>query len=143
PARDPPRQRTQGRGLLRRRYRHRRRADLGTTQAEVRPHRRDRGGHQAGRRAQPGGTMNLTRRSAAVRSLARRAVALAITILLQGSFVLAHADYPSRPDKSWTYSSGESEQLSGPRDLAGRQVMVLTHYYDGILISEDYMEYTP
>jgi hypothetical protein len=55
---------------------------------------------------------------------------------------LAQSDYfPSREGMSWTYSSGETQILSGPRDLGGVPVMVLTHYFDGVPISEDYLVY--
>lgn len=50
--------------------------------------------------------------------------------------------YPAEPGMSWTYSSGETQSMSGPRELDGRQLMVLTHYYEGLPVSEDYLEYT-
>ena len=40
----------------------------------------------------------------------------------------AQAYYPSESGMSWTYSSGETQLLSGPRELGGQQVMVLTHW---------------
>lgn len=50
------------------------------------------------------------------------------------------ADYFPRDDgMTWTYSSGETQVLSGPRDWNGRSVMVLTHYLQGIPVSEDYL----
>lgn len=68
-------------------------------------------------------------------------VAAAVLAVCTG-VATAQAYYPDRSGLSWTYSSGETQQLSGPRDVNGRQVMVLTHYFDGVPISEDYMEYT-
>ena len=68
---------------------------------------------------------------------------IALVILLTAGLATAQGYYPAEAGMSWTYSSGETQQLSGPRDFAGRQVMVLTHYYEGVPISEDYMEYTP
>lgn len=60
--------------------------------------------------------------------------------------VLAHAVaadyYPSGAAVSWTYSSGETQAFSGPRDLDGLSVMVLTHYLDGVPVSEDYLSFT-
>ncbi len=49
--------------------------------------------------------------------------------------------YPASDGLSWTYSSGETQQLSGPREQAGRSVMVLTHYFEGVPVSEDYLLY--
>lgn len=72
--------------------------------------------------------------------LPRSAFLLGLAFVI--GFASAQAYYPSEPGMSWTYSSGETQLLSGPRELGGRQVMVLTHYYDGVPISEDYMEYT-
>ena len=69
--------------------------------------------------------------------------ALAATLLLVvAAAASAQGYYPSEPGMSWTYSSGETQTLSGPRELGGRQLMVLTHYFDGVPISEDYLEYT-
>lgn len=47
--------------------------------------------------------------------------------------------YPRSAGMSWTYNSGETQTLSGPRDFEGVQVMVLTHYFDGTPVSEDYL----
>ncbi len=49
--------------------------------------------------------------------------------------------YPSGAGLSWTYSNGETQSLSGPREYAGSQVMVLTHYFQGVPVSEDYLLY--
>jgi len=68
-------------------------------------------------------------------------VALAL-LALWSSHALAQSYYPNQSGMSWTYSSGETQQLAGPREMSGRQVMVLTHYFEGVPISEDYMEYT-
>ena len=73
----------------------------------------------------------------------RAALALAASVaLLAAPVAWAQDYYPSRPGMSWTYSSGETQTLSGPRDLGGRQVLVLTHYFDGVPISEDYLVYS-
>lgn len=58
-----------------------------------------------------------------------------------GAFAWAQGYYPAEAGMSWTYSSGETQQLSGPRDFGGFDVMVLTHYFDGVPISEDYLVY--
>ncbi|MFA5595810.1 MAG: hypothetical protein WDA15_11055, partial [Trueperaceae bacterium] len=50
--------------------------------------------------------------------------------------------YPAGPGYSWTYSSGETQTLSGPRDMNGVSVWVLVHYFEGVPISEDYLEYS-
>lgn len=49
--------------------------------------------------------------------------------------------YPARAGLSWTYSSGETQQLAGPRQVDGHQVMVLTHYFNGVPVSEDYLQF--
>ncbi|HKI58788.1 MAG TPA: hypothetical protein VKA00_06215 [Trueperaceae bacterium] len=51
--------------------------------------------------------------------------------------------YPHRTGLSWTYDSGETQQLAGPRTVDGQQVMVLTHYFNGVPVSEDYLQYGP
>jgi hypothetical protein len=51
--------------------------------------------------------------------------------------------YPDRSGMSWTYSSGETQQLSGPREVDGHKVMVLTHYFKGVPVSEDYLQFGP
>lgn len=47
--------------------------------------------------------------------------------------------YPDRPGTTWTFDSGETQTLSGPREMDGVQVTVLTHYFDGMPVSEDYL----
>lgn len=79
--------------------------------------------------------------AALLRATALFRVAAALAILWAG-LAFGQAYYPHQTGLSWTYSSGETQQLGGPRDLGGRQVMVLTHYFEGVPISEDYMEYT-
>lgn len=70
----------------------------------------------------------------------RLAPALLAALLLGGA--LGQGYYPAAPGYSWTYSSGETQALSGPRDFNGKQVYALVHYYDGVPISEDYLQYT-
>ncbi len=73
---------------------------------------------------------------------ARLALLTALCAFALGTGVAAaQAYYPHDPGMSWTYSSGETQMLSGPRQMGERSVMVLTHYYDGVPISEDYLEY--
>lgn len=69
----------------------------------------------------------------------------ALIVALASAFASAQSQsyYPSAAGLSWTYSSGETQALSGPRPMNGRDVMILTHYYEGIPISEDYLEYLP
>lgn len=56
----------------------------------------------------------------------------------------AASDYYAFGDGySWTYDNGTTQIMSGPRDLRGTPVMVLTHYLDGLPISEDYLVYGP
>lgn len=53
----------------------------------------------------------------------------------------AQGYYPAEAGLSWTYSSGETQTISGPRNFQGHEVWVLTHYLEGVPISEDYLEY--
>jgi len=71
-----------------------------------------------------------------------RALLFVVCLFAVGTLAMAQAYYPAEAGMSWTYSSGETQLLSGPRELGGQQVMVLTHYYDGVPISEDYMQYS-
>ena len=75
------------------------------------------------------------------RLLAAVACALALACAAAAAAQTPDGYYPSKSGTSWTYSSGETQTLSGPRELNGRQVMVLTHYYDGVPVSEDYLQY--
>ena len=62
-----------------------------------------------------------------------------ILISLNSAFGAAQAYYPNLQGLRWTYSSGEAQQLSGPREVNGQQVMVLTHFFEGVPVSEDYL----
>jgi hypothetical protein len=71
-----------------------------------------------------------------------RAAAVASAVAFAASFAgpaQARDYFPAGNGMSWTYSSGETQVLSGPRDLNGLSVMVLTHYLQGIPVSEDYL----
>jgi len=73
-------------------------------------------------------------------------VTAALVLLLAAAGTAAAAPpsyFPHRSGLSWTYASGETQQLSGPRTVDGQQVMVLTHYFNGVPVSEDYMQYGP
>ena len=68
-----------------------------------------------------------------------------LACLLFALLVTAHgatqAYYPNGDGLSWTYSSGETQVMQGPRDLDGQTVMVLTHFFEGAPVSEDYLVY--
>lgn len=49
--------------------------------------------------------------------------------------------HPQQSGYSWTYTNGETQTLSGPREFDGQQVMVLTHWLHGDAVSEDYLVY--
>lgn len=68
---------------------------------------------------------------------------LLAALLLLGSCGLAQDWHRSEPGSSWTYTNGETQTLSGPRDFAGQQVLVLTHWLRGEPVSEDYLVYGP
>lgn len=75
----------------------------------------------------------------ATRGLRRLAalVAAAALVTLAG----AQAYYPAEPGYAWTYSNGETQTLSGPREVDGRTVLVLTHAMNGVPVSEEYLRY--
>lgn len=73
---------------------------------------------------------------------ARRALLLLGLLALLGWAMADDQDYyPAQAGMSWTYSSGETQEMHGPRDFGGVQVMVLIHYLEGIPVSEDYLYY--
>ncbi|HKI57005.1 MAG TPA: hypothetical protein VKB31_07615 [Trueperaceae bacterium] len=80
---------------------------------------------------------------------ARRALRLALlataalAALTLASAASPPSYYPHRSGLSWTYDSGETQQIAGPRTVDGKQVMVLTHYFNGVPVSEDYLQYGP
>jgi hypothetical protein len=76
-----------------------------------------------------------------MRAVARAGLLLAALLLSGVAVAQADAYYPNAAGMSWTYSSGETQTLSGPREFEGVQVMVLTHYFDGAPVSEDYLQY--
>lgn len=72
-----------------------------------------------------------------------RALLTGVLLALTAAVAAAQGYYPATPGYSWTYSSGETQSISGPRELSGRSLMVLTHYLEGVPISEDYVEFGP
>jgi hypothetical protein len=70
------------------------------------------------------------------------ALALVVVWAL-GAAGRANDYFPSGEGLSWTYSSGETQAMSGPRAWNGLEVMVLTHYLDGVPVSEDYLTFDP
>lgn len=74
--------------------------------------------------------------------LAAALLLLAVPLVVTtASAQTADGYYPVADGLTWTYSSGETQTLSGPRDMDGRSVMVLTHYLQGVPVSEDYLVY--
>lgn len=63
-------------------------------------------------------------------------------LVLIGTAFAQQEYFPSAPGTSWTYSNGETQTLSGPRDVLGGPKMVLTHFYEGVPVSEEYLDYT-
>lgn len=70
-----------------------------------------------------------------------RALLAGLIIALLSASAAAQGYYPAGAGLSWTYSSGETQAISGPRGFQGHEVWVLTHYLEGVPISEDYLEY--
>lgn len=64
-------------------------------------------------------------------------------ILLLAGVALGSEYHPQQAGYSWTYTNGETQTLSGPREFQGQQVMVLTHWLHGDAVSEDYLVYAP
>ncbi len=60
-----------------------------------------------------------------------------------GAAAAQNAYYPHGDGVTWTYDSGVTQRMSGPNELDGVAVMVLTHYLDGVPVSEDYLSYGP
>ena len=70
-------------------------------------------------------------------------VALTSFVLVVFSAAYAQAGYyPSTPGLSWTYSNGETQTLSGPKDFNGQSVTVLLHALQGQPVAEDYLIYS-
>jgi hypothetical protein len=63
---------------------------------------------------------------------------LVVAIALAGG-ALANGYFPAGDGLSWTYDNGATQVMSGPRLLDGAEVMVLTHYIEGVPVSEDYL----
>lgn len=64
-----------------------------------------------------------------------------LALLLCSSGAAQAAYYPSAPGLSWTYSNGETQTLSGPREFNGQSVTVLLHSLQGQPVAEDYLIY--
>lgn len=73
------------------------------------------------------------------RYLPRRIAGVALLAWLAAAGAAAQPYYPYGDGLSWTYSSGETQIMQGPRLLDGQEVMVLTHYFEGAPVSEDYL----
>jgi hypothetical protein len=70
--------------------------------------------------------------------------ALALLLFAAGPTAVHASDYyPSTDGWTWTYDSGTTQAMSGPRDFEGTQVMVLTHFLGGVPVSEDYLTFAP
>ncbi len=65
-----------------------------------------------------------------------------LSALLSFTYTYAQSYFPNRDGLSWTYSNGETQTISGPRDFGGQEVMVLLHYFEGVPVSEDYLLYS-
>lgn len=64
------------------------------------------------------------------------------TLLVSGLAAAQGQDYyPSAPGSSWTYSNGETQILSGPREVLGGEYMILTHYFAGVPVSEEFLAF--
>jgi hypothetical protein len=65
-------------------------------------------------------------------------------VFLMALLALASAQeayYPVRDGLSWTYSNGETQMLSGSKDVNGQAASILLKMYEGVAVSEDYLVY--
>lgn len=72
---------------------------------------------------------------------ARTIAIVAVTAILAVA-VAQPSYYPSDPGMSWTYSNGETQMLTGPRDVLGGSRMILTHYFTGVPVSEEILSFS-
>jgi hypothetical protein len=69
-------------------------------------------------------------------------VLLAFFTLVAFSGALAQESYyPARDGLTWTYSNGETQMMSGSRDVSGQAASILLKMYGGVAVSEDYLVY--
>jgi len=69
-------------------------------------------------------------------------VFLVFTVFTLLSAAFAKNDYfPNQTGLSWTYSNGEEQRMTGPYNLDDLPVMVLTHYLNDEIVSEEYLVY--
>jgi hypothetical protein len=68
-------------------------------------------------------------------------LAAALMLVLAGVASAQDDYYPSRSGVSWTYSNGETQTLSGPREVLGGRYMILTHYFGGVPVSEEILAF--
>lgn len=64
-----------------------------------------------------------------------------LIVLITGLALAQEAYYPNREGLSWTYSNGETQTMGAQVTIAGESASVLTHYFQGVPISEDYLVY--
>jgi hypothetical protein len=72
----------------------------------------------------------------------RKLIVLLLTLGVIGTVLAQEAYHPARVGLSWTYANGETQTFSGTRDLNGEEVLVLTRFFAGNPVSEDYLSYT-
>lgn len=72
-----------------------------------------------------------------------RILASVVVVLAASGAWAQDAYYPQAPGTSWTYDSGETQTLSGPREVDGVALTVLTHYMHGAPVSEELLEHGP
>lgn len=71
------------------------------------------------------------------------AVLVAVVFAWWSPWAAASGYYPAADGLTWTYDNGTTQVMGGPRTFAGVEVMVLTHYLDGVPVAEDYLVYGP
>jgi hypothetical protein len=64
-----------------------------------------------------------------------------MTLVLFTPVLAQEAYYPARDGLTWTYSNGETQMLSGSKDVNGQAATILLKMYEGVAVSEDYVVY--
>jgi len=76
-----------------------------------------------------------------LRDLSLTCCALALSLFWSQSSTQA-AYYPQTIGWSWTYSDGTARKITGARELTGRATLVMTHFFKGAPVTEDYLDFS-
>ncbi|MEZ4606620.1 MAG: hypothetical protein R2880_05470 [Deinococcales bacterium] len=68
---------------------------------------------------------------------------LSFYLVIFSSALAKQGFYPQEDGLEWHYSNGETQVMTGPYNFEGIAVMVLTHYLNEAIVSEEYLVYDP